>query len=204
MTTQMIIRIDEGVKDRLNRLARLEGKTTSEMVRELIEERIKERDIGAYVDDLWNRIGCQRDAKEAEMKVVIDTNIFVSSFFGGNPKKIIDLWKKKKITLCLSHAVLDEYIDVLQRIGLTDEAELEELLSLFSRGFNILFTAKTPKIKIVKNDPDDDKIIEYAAALKADAVITGDKKVLAVKEYMGIRILTSQQFLEIHDNFEKK
>ncbi|MBI4684625.1 MAG: putative toxin-antitoxin system toxin component, PIN family, partial [Nitrospirae bacterium] len=51
------------------------------------------------------------------MKAVIDTNIFVSSFFGGNPKKIIDLWKNEKITLCLSHTVLDEYIDVLRRIG---------------------------------------------------------------------------------------
>lgn len=132
------------------------------------------------------------------MKVVIYTNIFVSSFFGGNPKKIIDLWKKEKITLCLSHAVIDEYIDVLRRIGLTDEAELEELLSLFSRGFNILFTTKTPKIKIVKNDHGD-KFIECAAALKADAVITGDKEVLAVKECMGIRMLTPKQFLEIHD-----
>ncbi len=63
MTTQMIIRIDEGVKNRLNRLARLEGKTTSEIVRELIEERIKERDIGAYVDDLWNRIGAKLKSK---------------------------------------------------------------------------------------------------------------------------------------------
>jgi predicted DNA-binding protein len=57
MTTQMIIRIDNEVKNRLAKLARLEGKSTSELVRELIEERIKERDIGAYVDDLWDRIG---------------------------------------------------------------------------------------------------------------------------------------------------
>lgn len=101
------------------------------------------------------------------MKVVIDTNVFVSSFFGGNPKQIIDLWRNEKITLCLSHAILDEYIDVLGRIGMKDEAELEELLSLFSEGFNILFTTKTPKINIIKNDPDDDKFIECAAALKA-------------------------------------
>lgn len=87
-------------------------------------------------------------------------------------------------------------IDVLNRIGLKDEAELEELLSLFSRGFNILFTTKTPEIKIVKNDPDDDKFIECAVALKAQAVITGDREVLAIKEYMGLRILTPQQFLE--------
>jgi putative PIN family toxin of toxin-antitoxin system len=132
------------------------------------------------------------------MKVVIDTNIFVSSFFGGNPKKIIDLWKNEKITLCLSNAILDEYVDVLYRIGMKDESEIEELLSLFSKGFNLLFTTKTPKIKIIKNDPDDDKFIECAAALKADAVITGDREVLSIKEYMGIRILTPQQFLGIH------
>jgi hypothetical protein len=130
------------------------------------------------------------------MKVVIDTNIFVSSFFGGNPRKIIDLWKTEKITLCLSNAILDEYIDVLRRIGLKDEYELEELLSLFSRGFNILFITKTPQIHIIKNDPDDDKFIECAVALKADAVITGDREVLAVKDYMGIRILTPHRFLE--------
>ena len=130
------------------------------------------------------------------MKVVIDTNIFVSSFFGGNPKKIIDLWKNEQITLCLSHAVLDEYIDVLRRIGMKDEQELEELLSLFSKGFNLLFTIKTPQIKIVKSDPSDDKFIECAVALKADIIIAGDRKVLAIKEYMGIRILTPQQFLE--------
>ena len=130
------------------------------------------------------------------MKVVIDTNVFVSSFFGGNPKKIADLWKNEEITLCLSNAILDEYIDVLRRIGMKDEPELEELLALFSKGFNILFTTKTAKIKIVENDPDDDKFIECAVALKADAVITGDREVLAIREYMGIRILTPQHFLE--------
>jgi predicted DNA-binding protein len=53
----MIIRIDNEVKTRLNKLARIEGKTTSEMVRGLIEEYIKERDIGSYIDDLWDRTG---------------------------------------------------------------------------------------------------------------------------------------------------
>jgi len=57
MTTQMIVRIDSEVKERFNKLARVEGKTSSQMVRELIEDYIKERDIGSYVDDLWGRIG---------------------------------------------------------------------------------------------------------------------------------------------------
>ncbi len=57
MTTQMIIRIDSEIKNRLNRLARVEGKTTSQMVRELIEDYIREKDIGTYIDDLWDRSG---------------------------------------------------------------------------------------------------------------------------------------------------
>jgi len=63
MSTQMIIRIDEEVKNRLNKLARIEGKTTSGMVRELIEKYIEEHDIGAYIDDLWNRIGKKLKSK---------------------------------------------------------------------------------------------------------------------------------------------
>ena len=130
------------------------------------------------------------------MKVVIDTNIFVSSFFGGNPRRIIDLWKTEKITHCLSKDILDEYIEVLQRIGLQDEDELGELMSLFKRGFNMLFTTKTPKVKVVKDDPDDDKFIECAMALKAKVIVTGDKAIEAVGEYMGVKILTPQRFLK--------
>jgi hypothetical protein len=133
------------------------------------------------------------------MKVVIDTNVFVSSFFGGNPKKIIDLWRDEKITLCLSNGILDEYIDVLQRVGLKEEEEIEELLSLFAKGFNILFTTKTPKIKAVKDDPDDDKFIECAVGLKAEVLITGDRAIKTLGEYMGIKILTPQQFLKSYN-----
>jgi len=132
------------------------------------------------------------------MKVVIDTNVFISSFFGGNPRKIIDLWKKEKMTLCLSKDVLDEYMEVLQRVGLRDENEIEELLSLFAKGFNILFTTKTPKIRAVKDDPDDDKFIECAVALKAEVIITGDKAFKRMGEYMGMKILTPQQFLKTY------
>jgi putative PIN family toxin of toxin-antitoxin system len=136
------------------------------------------------------------------MRVVIDTNVFVSSFFGGKPKKIIDLWRAEKITLCLSAGILDEYIDVLRRIGLEDEDELDELLSLFSKGFNILFTTKTPKLKVIRNDPDDDKFIECAVALKASVIVSGDREVLAIKEYMGIKIFTPSEFLELYSSFE--
>ncbi|HHT9133411.1 MAG TPA: ribbon-helix-helix protein, CopG family [Candidatus Avalokitesvara rifleensis] len=57
MSTQMIIRIDPDLKEKLNKLARTEGKTTSQVVRELIEDHVKEHDISSYIDDLWERVG---------------------------------------------------------------------------------------------------------------------------------------------------
>lgn len=131
----------------------------------------------------------------------MDTNVFVSSFFGGTPRKIIDFWKDGSIHLCLSREIIDEYVEVLQRMGLRNEKELEDLLDLFARGFHVVFTAQTPTLHVIDKDPDDNKFIECAVALKAVAVITGDKAVLDIKNYMGIQILTPRHFL---DRFGKK
>ena len=57
MTTQMIIRVESGLKDKVSRLARSEGKNLSELVRDLLEKYTKERDMPSYIDDLWGRIG---------------------------------------------------------------------------------------------------------------------------------------------------
>jgi hypothetical protein len=130
------------------------------------------------------------------MRVVIDTNVFVSSFFGGNPRKIIDLWKTGEITLCVSPVIIEEYLGVLRRMGLEEEREISELIDLFARGIHLLFTAKTPALKVVAADPADDKFIECAVALEAEAVITGDKSLKEIKNYMGIKILSPSEYLK--------
>lgn len=129
------------------------------------------------------------------IKVVIDTNVFVSSFFGGNPRKIVDLWKSGQITLCLSKPIVDEYMAVLRRLELENEPELEELLNLFAGGYHVLFTSKTPRLTVVEDDPDDNKFIECAVALKAHFVVSGDKALTAIQDYMGIKIVAPRQFL---------
>lgn len=129
------------------------------------------------------------------IKAVVDTNVFVSSFFGGNPRKIIDLWKSGEITLCLSKSIIDEYTEVLRRLGLQNEKELEELLSLFAHGYHVVFTIKTPELHILEKDPDDNKFIECAVALKADFFISGDKVLTEVQDYMGIKIVNPKEFL---------
>jgi predicted DNA-binding protein len=63
MSTQMIVRIDPELKAKVNNLAKSEGKNISEVVRELLEDYIKDRDIGLYIDDLWKRIGTKLESR---------------------------------------------------------------------------------------------------------------------------------------------
>ena len=63
MTTQMIVRIDPDLKAKVNNFAKVEGKTVSEVVRELLEEYVKTRDINSYIDNLWDRIGGKLSAR---------------------------------------------------------------------------------------------------------------------------------------------
>ena len=107
---------------------------------------------------------------------------------GGKPRKVIDLWKHGEIVLCLSAGIIDEYTEVLRRLGLGEEAELEDLLGLFARGINILFAAKVPKLSLVKSDPSDDKIIECAVALNANVIITGDRSLITQESRSLIRM----------------
>jgi len=129
------------------------------------------------------------------IKVVLDTNVFVSSFFGGNPRKVINFWKTGEVTLCLSKPIMDEYVEVLQRLGLQNEGELSELLNVFARGLHVVFAAKTPELHVVEDDPDDDKFIECAVALKADFIISGDKALTSIQDYMGIKIINPKEFI---------
>ena len=57
MTTQMIIRVEQSLKNKITQLAKSEGKNLSELVRELLEKYTKERDMSIYIDTLWDKIG---------------------------------------------------------------------------------------------------------------------------------------------------
>jgi predicted DNA-binding protein len=57
MSNQMIVRIQPELKAKVNTLAKAEGKSVSEVVRELLDGYVKNRDISSYIDDLWNRVG---------------------------------------------------------------------------------------------------------------------------------------------------
>ena len=63
MAKQMVIRIDDETKERFQRVSRMEGKSASEKLRELIENYVRKADISLVVDDLWERIGAKAKEK---------------------------------------------------------------------------------------------------------------------------------------------
>jgi len=129
-------------------------------------------------------------------RIVLDTNVLISSFFGGKPRQMIDLWSTGKIRLCLSRAIVDEYRTVLARMNLLDKPVFLEVFRLLSSGRNCLYAASTPALRVVAADPDDDKFIECAVALEVEAIVTGDKALAAVGTYFGTIILSPAGFLE--------
>jgi len=131
------------------------------------------------------------------LKVVIDTNVFISSFFGGTPRNIINFWKQGEISLCLSQEIIQEYIEVLNRLGLNNTNEIQNLTKLFAEGYNSIFTATTPHLAIVEADPDDNKFIECAVALDCKIIISGDKHLRDIKNYIDIKIMSPKEFVEM-------
>ena len=69
MTTQMIIRVESSLKDKVSKLAKSEGKNLSELVRELLENYTKERDMGNYIDNLWSSIGKKLSVDNVESDI---------------------------------------------------------------------------------------------------------------------------------------
>lgn len=56
MSSQMILRIDDKIKEKFYNIVRREGKTASEKMREMVESYIKKADMSRVVDDLWERV----------------------------------------------------------------------------------------------------------------------------------------------------
>ncbi len=87
---------------------------------------------------------------------------------------------------------MDALVHVLNRKGF--ESRVPQILK-YLKGIS---TVVEPILKLdaVKDDPKDNHIIECAVAAKADAIITGDKDLLRMGEYEGIKILPVSEFLQ--------
>jgi uncharacterized protein len=130
------------------------------------------------------------------VKIVLDTNVFLSGiFFTGPPYLILRAWHHGNLELVYSPEILDEY----RRVGL----ELSiKYLSIDIEPFLALAVHTGLMVKPgqlaeqICQDADDDKFIACALAAGCDIIVSGDKHLLKVSGFRSLRILKPAEFVK--------
>jgi uncharacterized protein len=128
-------------------------------------------------------------------RVVLDTNIIVSSVLGGALVLVLEKWGEGKFTVIVTTDVVGEYFEVLNRpkFGLKQETidKITRYIYQFSE-----FVAVEEQIRFIEDDPKDDKFLEAAVAGNVDFIVSGDSHLLDLKEFRSIPIITGREFLD--------
>jgi putative PIN family toxin of toxin-antitoxin system len=133
------------------------------------------------------------------MKIVIDTNIFISALLGGKNQLAITQRAARGLdTLFITDDTINELEDVLGRPGFhLSKAEVERRIRSIEGYGRKVAVLPEHKAAGICRDPKDDKFLECALAAGADCIITGDKDLLVLKEYRGTRMITVKDYLDI-------
>jgi len=121
-------------------------------------------------------------------RIVVDTNVLVSSFFGGKPREVMELWRDGQFVLCLSDEIVAEYLEVLARFGHAKQ-EAQEFLAMVSEGERVAFVTPRERIRAVLADPEDNRFLECAVTAEAEMIVSGDRHLLGLGEFRGIPIV---------------
>lgn len=126
-------------------------------------------------------------------RAVFDTNIFLSAFiFGGNPEKLFELARVKRVHLFTSPSILAEFADHLRDKFDWSEEDIVEAIKTV--GYSSELVKPTQRIEVLEDAPDN-RILECAVEAGVDFIISGDKHLLNLGEYQGIEIIAVAEFL---------
>jgi uncharacterized protein len=128
-------------------------------------------------------------------RVVADTNIFISALmFGGLPGSFLDLAFLRSFQLVTSPLLLDELDEKLRlKFGLS--ARDAEQVRAKLEGTALVLTPELA-LKVIVEDPDDDRVLECAVAGEADYIVSGDRHLLKLGSYQGISIVSAREFMD--------
>lgn len=128
------------------------------------------------------------------MRVVLDTNIFISAVLGGRLGVIIDEWKAGKFKLIVTDAIAREYLEVINRPKF--KIPQDEIIAASDYLLQIAeFVTPQEEILVIVADPTDNKFLEAAIAGKVDCVVSGDNHLLEIGSFRGIPIITAREFI---------
>jgi putative PIN family toxin of toxin-antitoxin system len=135
-------------------------------------------------------------------RAVLDANVLVSAILSphGAPAQVLLACRAQAFDLLISPASLDELDRVLRYPKLARRhgwSKSERRAFLFSLAAFSIPTPGNLTVRVVEDDPDDDRYLACATEGGADYIVSGDRHLLEIREYQGIPILTPRAFLTI-------
>lgn len=128
------------------------------------------------------------------MRVTVDTNFLISAtqWDYSVAHKLLKKFILSDVQIFTTQDILDETVEVLERDFEYSKDEFKNIIE------KILLFAKLiepkQKVDVIKDDPDDNKVIACAIESSSQYIITYDKHLLKLKEYKEIKIITPEEF----------
>lgn len=142
-----------------------------------------------------------KSGQAEKLKVVIDTNTVISAPLSedGNPAKIFELLLLEEINNFTSDEIIAEVTEVFNREKIKTKLPQDKInfvinnFKKFSK-----FVKPINKLDVIKEDVDDNKILECAETANVDYVVTGDRHLKKLRNYKNIRIVSPKEFFDIY------
>ncbi len=127
--------------------------------------------------------------------VVFDTNIFISAvFWEGKSYILVKKAINQEIIVFISNYILDEIRKVLVRDFNLEKQEIVDVVNAVLYFTHLIETKES--VKIVKDDPKDDQILDCALACNADFIVSQDNHLLNLKSFRNIKIISPEEFIK--------
>lgn len=127
---------------------------------------------------------------------VIDTNILISYFFGGSTiAAVIDAVERNAYIPALSPYLEEEFVDTLHKPKIARHVDISDALAFMEDWKNFALYVRPRHIVTICRDHKDNAILACALEAAANYIVTGDKDLLVLKKFQGIRIAKPADFL---------
>lgn len=127
------------------------------------------------------------------MKFTVDTNFLVSAtqWDYSVSYKLLQKLIRNNAEIFTTQEILNEFSEVLKRDFLYNELEIQNLLEKVIQFLTLVIPSK--KVDIVKEDIDDNKVIECAIESNSEFILSYDRHLLKIREYQGIKIIKPEE-----------
>jgi hypothetical protein len=129
-----------------------------------------------------------------KIRLILDTNLWISFLISKHLKKIDNLFYEDKICLIFSQELLNEFLEVVERPKFKkyfSSEDIENLLALFEIYGELV---EVSSIITICRDEKDNFLLALAKDGKADFLLTGDADLLIIKQFENTEILTFSEF----------